>query len=129
MDSLYSINIERAILSSILFNPDEFEEAKKIVSDKDFYLPAHQKIFEAMTLLNKEFMPIDEEFIRRKVNSKEVDDSVLLEVLSANPISNVEAYLKEIKDYSINGNKINLEEEKKNISKLTWKYIFNKNIN
>jgi len=101
MDSLYSINIERAVLSSILFNPDEFEEAKKIVSDKDFYLPAHQKIFEAMTLLNKEFMPIDEEFIRRKVNSKEVDDSVLLEVLSANPISNVEAYLKEIKDASI----------------------------
>lgn len=35
-----------------------------------------------------------------------------------------EEYIKEIKDFFKNGDKINLEEEKKNISKLTWKYIF-----
>lgn len=38
-------------------------------------------------------------------------------------------YIKEIKYYSLNKDKINLEEEEKNISKLTWKYIFNKYIN
>lgn len=35
-----------------------------------------------------------------------------------------EDYIKEIRYYSTNKDKINLEEEKKNISKLTWKYIF-----
>lgn len=107
MDSLYSINIERAVLSSILFNPDEFEIAKKVVIAEDFYFPAHKKIFEAMDALHKELMPIDEEFIRRKINSHNIDDSVLLEIMSSNPITNVEAYLKEIKDGSIK-RKLNL---------------------
>lgn len=101
MDSVYSINIERAVLSSILFNPDEFEIAKKVVVSEDFYFPAHKKIFEAMDALHKELMPIDEEFIRRKINSHNIDDSVLLEIMSSNPITNIEAYLKEIKDGSI----------------------------
>lgn len=33
-------------------------------------------------------------------------------------------YIKEIKYYILNKNKLNLKEEKKNISKLTWKYIY-----
>lgn len=97
MDNIYSINIERAVLSSILFNPDEFEEVKRNINYKDFYYPAHQKIFEAMNILNDELMPIDEEFIKKKIG-KQLDDSVLLEILSANPITNVEAYVKEIKE-------------------------------
>ena len=40
-----------------------------------------------------------------------------------------EEYIKEIKDFFKNKDKINFEEEKKNISKLTWRYIFNKSIN
>jgi replicative DNA helicase len=101
VDSVYSINIERAVLSSILFNPDEFEIAKKIVKAEDFYFPAHKKIFEAMNVLNAELMPIDEEFIRKKINNQNIDDNVLIEILSCNPITNIEAYLKDIKDNSI----------------------------
>ena len=37
---------------------------------------------------------IDEDFIRNKINSKDIDDSVLLEILSANPITNTQAYVK-----------------------------------
>lgn len=33
-------------------------------------------------------------------------------------------YIKEIRYYSLNKDKINFDEEKKNINKLTWKYIF-----
>ncbi|PKN14865.1 MAG: replicative DNA helicase, partial [Deltaproteobacteria bacterium HGW-Deltaproteobacteria-24] len=73
MDSVYSINIERAVLSSVLFNPEEIEDILGIVSAKDFYLPAHQKIFAVMEQLHHADMPIDEEFIRKRVNSKEVD--------------------------------------------------------
>ncbi len=101
MDSVYSINIERAVLSSILFNPEELESILGILKPKDFYLPAHKKIFEVMMKLHSEDMPIDEEFIRRKIDSKEVDDSILIEILSANPITNTIAYVKEIKDSSV----------------------------
>ncbi|PLY09229.1 MAG: replicative DNA helicase [Arcobacter sp.] len=101
MDSIYSINIERAVLSSILFNPDEIEDVLGILKAKDFYLPAHQKIFAVMEKLHNDDMPIDEEFIRKRVSAKDVDDDILIEILSANPITNTLAYTKEIKDGSV----------------------------
>ena len=101
MDSVYSINIERAVLSSILFNPEELEDVLGVLKPKDFYLPAHKKIFEVMVKLHQDDMPIDEEFIRRRLDAKDVDDSILLEILSANPITNTLAYVREIKDGSV----------------------------
>lgn len=101
MDSVYSINIERAVLSSILFNPEELEDVLGVLKPKDFYLPAHKKIFEVMVKLHGDDMPIDEEFIRKRVDNKDVDDSILLEILSANPITNTLAYVREIKDGSV----------------------------
>ncbi|MAD41213.1 MAG: replicative DNA helicase [Arcobacter sp.] len=101
MDSVYSINIERAVLSSILFNPEELEDVLGVLKGKDFYLPAHQKIFDVMINLHNDDMPIDEEFIRKRINAKDVDDSILIEILSANPITNTLAYVREIKDGSV----------------------------
>ena len=101
MDNIYSLNIERAVLSSVLFDFDIIEDILGVLKPSDFYLPAHQKVFEAMESLNKDGMPIDEDFIRKRVDPKEVSDSVLLEILSANPISNIMAYVKEIKDSAV----------------------------
>lgn len=101
MDSIYSINIERAVLSSIFFNPEELEDVLGVLKPKDFYLPAHKSIFEAIVKLHSEDMPIDEDFVRNRVDKKDVNDGVLLEILSANPITNTSAYVKEIKDASV----------------------------
>lgn len=101
MDSIYSINIERAVLSSIFFNPEELEDVLGVLKPKDFYLPAHKAIFEAIVKLHSEDMPIDEDFVRNRVDKKDVNDGVLLEILSANPITNTAAYVKEIKDASV----------------------------
>ena len=101
MDNIYSLNIERAVLSSILFDHDIIEDILGVLKPADFYLPAHQKVFAVMEALNHADMPIDEDFIRKRVDSKEVSDSVLIEILSANPISNTMAYVKEIKDGAV----------------------------
>ncbi|MFY9106288.1 replicative DNA helicase [Aliarcobacter cryaerophilus] len=101
MDSIYSINIERAVLSSIFFNPEELEDVLGVLKPKDFYLPTHKAIFEAIVKLHSEDMPIDEDFVRNRVDKKDVNDGVLLEILSANPITNTAAYVKEIKDASV----------------------------
>jgi replicative DNA helicase len=101
VDNIYALNIERAVLSSIFFNPEEIEDVLGILKPNDFYLPAHKKIFEAMEILNSKDLPIDEEFIRKQVDSKEVDDSIIVEILSANAITNTLAYAKEIKDASV----------------------------
>ena len=101
MDNIYALNIERAVLSSILFDHEIIEDVLGVLKPKDYYLPAHQKVFEVMELLNREGLPIDEDFIRKRVDQKEVSDSVLVEILSANPITNIMSYVKEIKDGSI----------------------------
>lgn len=93
-------NIEKAVLSSILFNPEEFEKINKILKADDFSSSAHQKIYEVMQRLNDEEMPIVEDFISKRLNNPKLND-VLIDILSANPISNVLVYAKEIKKDSL----------------------------
>lgn len=100
MDLNHSISIEKTVLSSILFNPDEIYYVSVILEIEDFYLKAHQEIYKIMLELHKEDMPIDEDFIRRRITSKDFNDDSLIAILSATPITNVEAYCFEIKEDS-----------------------------
>ena len=54
-----------------------------------------------MEKLNQKDLPIDEEFIKKRVDNKEVDESIIIEILSSNPTPNIMAYVKEIKDGSV----------------------------
>jgi len=98
MDNMYNLNIERAVLSAIVFDPEIYEEIASKLNHQDFYLPFHQHVFTAMEDLNRTEKPIDEEFLRTKlVGMGKFDEVAMLELLSANPISNTSAYLGEIK--------------------------------
>jgi len=101
-NNLHNLNIERAVLSSILFDPAMYEEVAAKVKARDFYLPFHQHIFEAMEILEREDQPIDEEFLRKKLlqNDKFNEDS-FIEIISCSPLSNSAAYISEIKEKSI----------------------------
>ena len=95
---MYNLNIERAVLSSVIFNPETYEEIATKLTAHDFHLPFHQYIFTAMEELNQEEKPLDEDFIRSKLQSmKKFDEAAMLDLLAANPISNTSAYLSEIK--------------------------------
>jgi len=97
--NLYNINFEVSLLSSILFEPKIMSDIEKVLDTNNFYLPAHQDIYSTMQFLYKNDLPIDEEFIKRK--SKKFDERAMLDILSANPISDTTIYAKEIKKDSI----------------------------
>jgi len=98
MENMYNLNIERAVLSAIIFDPEIYEEIAAKLSSHDFYLPFHQHVFASMEELSKEEKPLDEEFLRSKlVSMGKFDEVAMLDLLSANPISNTAAYLTEIK--------------------------------
>jgi len=102
MDNLHNINIERSVLSSILFNPASFEEVASEIKSRDFYLPAHKYIFEAMEECERTELPIDEEFIKKKLNQEErFDEDAMLEILSTNPLPSIKAYVEELREKSI----------------------------
>ncbi|MDD3500469.1 MAG: replicative DNA helicase [Sulfurovum sp.] len=95
---MYNLNIERAVLSAIIFDPEIYEEVAAKLKPHDFYLPFHQHLFAAMEELSHEEKPIDEEFLRSKLKNKgKFDEVAMLDLLSVNPISNTAAYLAEIK--------------------------------
>ncbi|WP_418640979.1 replicative DNA helicase [Sulfurimonas sp. ST-27] len=116
-DNLYNLAFERSVLSSIVFEPSQFDELSVILKKDDFYLPAHQDIFAAMLTLLQKDQPIDEEFIKKELmKAKKFDEQVLLEILSANPISNTKAYVDEIKDKSLKRHLLTLTTEIKRVT-------------
>ena len=116
-DNLYNLAFERSILSSIVFEPQQFDDLSTALKKDDFYLPAHQDIFTAMTSLMQRDEPIDEEFIKKElIKIKKFDEQVMLEILSANPISNTRAYVNEIKDKSLKRHLLTLTTEIKRVT-------------
>ena len=116
-DNLYNLAFERSVLSSIIFEPSQFDELSVTLKKSDFYLPAHQDIFASMLTLLQKDQPIDEEFIKKElIKAKKFDEQVLLEILSANPISNTTAYVAEIKDKSLKRNLLTLTTEIKRVT-------------
>ncbi len=98
MENMYNLNIERAVLSAVIFDPETYEEIAAKLKPHDFYLPFHQHVFAAMEELSVEEKPLDDEFLRSKLNSMgKFDEVAMLDLLSANPITNTAAYMKEIK--------------------------------
>lgn len=98
-EELYNLTFERSVLSSIVFDPASFKEIS--LDAADFYLAAHQKIYEAMAWLDKEDKPIDEEFIKSYLtHQRSFDERAMVEILTANPISNVREYVAQIKAFS-----------------------------
>ncbi len=116
-DNLYNLAFERSILSSIVFEPSQFDDLSVTLKKDDFYLPAHQDIFQAMLTLMQKDQPIDEEFIKKElIKAKKFDEQVILEILSANPIANTRAYVDEIKDKSLKRHLLTLTTEIKRVT-------------
>jgi len=101
VEELYNLNVERAVLSAIIFDPEIYEEIASTLKPEDFYLPFHQSLFNAMETLFEQELPIDEEFLKNAlVKADKFDEVAMLEVLSANPITNTKAYVQMVKAYS-----------------------------
>ena len=116
-ESLYNLAFERSILSSIIFDPAQFDEFEAVLGAEDFYLAAHQEIYRAMLSLSHRDLPIDEEFIKKELSANQkFDERVLVEILTANPISNTSAYVQEIKDKAIKRHLLTLTTEIKRVT-------------
>ncbi len=116
-DTLYNLAFERSILSSIIFEPSQYDDLENILKTEDFYLPAHQDIYSAIRTLVHRDEPIDEEFLKKELSQKKkFDERVMIEILSANPIANTTAYVREIKDKALKRHLLTLTTEIKRVT-------------
>lgn len=96
------VEVERVVLSSIIFYPDGFEDIASLLKPEDFAYPPHREIFRAIDELFKEQYPLDEEFIRTKLRGGGDDfDSDITDIISTNPIADVPSYARLVKNRSI----------------------------
>ena len=100
MDFINILNIERLILSSIIFDYEQIFEISLILKKEDFYLKAHQDIYEVMLNLQEEGLPIDEEFIKNRVPKDNFNENILIDIISSKPITEPQAYALELKESS-----------------------------
>ncbi|MDP1784926.1 MAG: replicative DNA helicase [Sulfuricurvum sp.] len=116
-ESLYNLAFERSVLSSIIFDPSQFDEFEAVLTADDFYLAAHQEIYRSMLSLAQRDLPIDEEFIKKELSGRQkFDERVMVEILTANPISNTTAYVQEIKDKALKRHLLTLTTEIKRVT-------------
>lgn len=99
--TIANLNVERAVLSAIIFDPVIHANVAAKLDAPDFYLPFHQYLFSAMHELSNEEMPIDEEFLKKRLTKLgKYDEVAMLELLSTLPISNLDRYVDELKEYA-----------------------------
>lgn len=114
--NLFNLDIERGILSAVLFDGKVYEDIASILKPTDFYLPFHQYVFETMEELYKKDLPIDEIFLKEELKKKNrFDEELFLEILGTAPIEEIEAYAREIKDLATKRELIHLSNEIKKI--------------
>lgn len=98
----YTLAIEKAVLSAIFFNPDNFEEVASVLNSGDFLHVPHGLIFGALSDLVNQDLPVDETFVAKKLTGqKAFSEQDLVEVISTNPVIDLRAYVKELKNRSI----------------------------
>ena len=97
-DLNYLVNIERSVISSMIFNYDELEDIFETIKPFMFYVPIHQEIVKVIEILFNNELPIDENFIVSRCDEKfkSIIQQSLIDILSTNAISNVIAYCKDI---------------------------------
>ncbi len=97
-DLNYLVNIERSVISSMIFNYDELEDIFETIKPFMFYVPIHQEIVKVIEILFNNELPIDENFIVSRCDEKfkSIIQHSLIDILSTNAISNVIAYCKDI---------------------------------
>jgi len=97
---LYNKNIEKTILSSILYNPKILDELfYELPNSNFFYDSNHKKIYSIMLDLYKNDEPIDEEFIKKYLGSdKRFDENSIVEIMSVSALEDYMSRIKELKE-------------------------------
>ncbi|PCI38788.1 MAG: replicative DNA helicase [Elusimicrobia bacterium] len=109
-----ALDAERAVLGSMLIEPEAVERAVEILNEKSFYKDSHRRIFDAAITMQDRGEPVDlvtmaEELKTRKVLGDVGGSSYLKELThSVSTAAHVEYYAKLVHDKAILRELINL---------------------
>lgn len=104
--SFYNLDMEKALLASLMSIEDAFEHVAGKLNIEDFKAGKHQLIFQAIKALGKDGLPYDtvmvHDWLAANNYSNDVSDSYLADILSTSPATlfNLVAYADRILELS-----------------------------
>ena len=98
--NLYDLDMERAILSSIIANNDALGEIFDTIKAGDFYLKGHSQIYEAMVECLNSDDPVAVPFLKNKLGDK-YDEALMIDIIGTNSLIDIRRYASELKEKSI----------------------------
>ena len=105
MDISYSLSFERALLASILYNPNIFGDIESELSAGDFSYEQNGAVFATMSELYKADLPLDNNYILSRCGKKGKDleafKANFLEIVATSAIVDVKGYIAEIRNIAL----------------------------
>lgn len=108
--NLYDLDMERAILSSLLQNEDAYGELSEIISVGDFFYKPHADIYEAIVKCSSHNEPIAPSFVKKWL-AKRYDDGAFTEVVATSGVVDAPKYALELREKSIKRSLIKVAHE------------------
>jgi replicative DNA helicase len=102
-----NIEAEKSVLGSLMLEPEAWDEIADIISENEFYKPAHRIVFAVIRELHKRSMPTDLITISNQLMANQQLDlvggpSYLAEILEFSPtMVNIKSHAKIIKEKAI----------------------------
>lgn len=104
--SFYSIDIEKAVIASLMSIENSLDHVVSKIDSDDFVAAKNQILFTAIKDLSKQGLPYDNvmvhDWLEANGHSKDVTDSYVAEILSESPATlfNLSAYADTVRNYS-----------------------------
>lgn len=103
----HNLEAEQSILGGLMVDPFAFDEVSSILTEEDFYKPAHRKIYNTITELYAKSQPIDIITVSNNLTDKKELEAIggpayLAEVMNATPsAAHIGTYAKIVHEKSL----------------------------
>lgn len=105
MERIDSLSFERALLATILYNPNVFGDIESELSPKDFSYEQNGAVFATMSALYKADLPLDDNYIISRCGKKGKDFEAFkanfFEIAATSAIVDIKGYISEIRNLSL----------------------------
>lgn len=103
----HNLDAEQSILGGLMVDPYAFDQVSSIVTEDDFYKPAHRKIYAAITELYAKNQPVDIITVSNHLTDKQELEAIggpsyLAEVMNSTPsAAHIESYGKIVNEKAL----------------------------
>jgi len=99
---MHDLNIERAVLSTIIFDSNQYYLLDRALNPEIFYHPFHREVASVIIELQDKDKPVEEYFIKSIMEKRNsFDEMAFLEILSTSPIFDLGRYVERLDAFRI----------------------------